>query len=472
MRPTLREALTYLWTDRARKAARELDPPLNAPIHLKEMLDRVGKVTVNFDTFKKELKGICKNQCTGFAFAVFDRDKEKRKDRGGLAVRHFGSTWEIDFTKDTRLNVHSISKTITAAVIVRALHVTNRSLDGPIKQFLPKNWVEALEDLDSIPEFQERDPDFDVLDITFRQLLVHNSGLLEVNDYDRGIDNRSLMAVKQSLLQAQLRSKDPPTYQPSGKRTYQNTNYSLCRMLLPYIDNDGNSDLEKRKLDTMAKDDEATFDGETTRFFIDYVHKYFFAPCGLPGDIVPGPTGPPPFTRYYDFKKVKKDPHSTVWEQEPQQETRWEHVGASSWFMSALEYGRFISGLRFKKIFGKPGERWSPWLTMCDFDFREKPSDKEKDIYRLGMLERRIDHHEPAVVALCKGGGGENVTTGWLAFGDLTAVLLINSKGGTIKGDLPPDEEKNALIGTTALEVAAIDAISIPDRLREKKRRK
>jgi hypothetical protein len=452
MRPTLREALTYLWTDSSLKAARELK--LDSPIHLKEMLGRVGKVTVKFDTFTEELIAICKGQCTGFGFAVFDRDKKKRKGGSGLAVRPLGSTWGIDFTSDTRLNVHSISKTITAAVIVRALHVTNRRLDEPIKGFLPKKWVDDLKSL------KQPDSHFDVLDITFEQLLVHNSGLLNFDPH--GVDNRSLMAVKKSLRRAQK-----GTRQPSGKRTYQNVNYSLCRMLLPYIDNDKNSGLTKKDLDKM---DEATFDSKTTRFFIDYVHKYFFAPCGLPGDIVPGPTGPPPFTRYYDFKK--KD--WTVWEQEPQQETRWEHVGASSWFMSAFEYGRFISGLRFKKIFGKPGERWSPWLTMCDFDLRTTPGEELKDpsdTYRLGMMERKIDNHLPrAVVALCKGGGGENVTTGWLAFGDLTAVLLINSKGGTLlppDGALPPDEDSYDLIGVPALEVAAIAAISIPDRLRK-----
>jgi len=316
---------------------------------------------------------------------------------------------------------------------------------------LPEIWVKALKEL------KQPNSHFDVRDITFRQLLVHNSGLLNFEN-DR-VDNRSLMAVKQSLLQAQIGIREP-----SGKRTYQNTNYSLCRMLLPYVDNDGNSDLERGKLDTMAREHEETFDNKTTRFFIDYVHKYFFAPCGLPGDIVPGPTGPPPFTRYYDFKN--SDPK--VWEQEPQQETRWEHVGASSWFMSAMEYGRFISGLRFKKLFGKPGERWSPWLTMCDFDFSEKPSDEVTDVFRLGMTEFDTEHHEKAVVALCKAGGGGNVTNGWLAFGDLTAVLLINSKGGTIKGRLPRHFDPD-LKGDSALQVAAARAISIPDRLKDKK---
>jgi len=458
MRPTLREALTYLWTDRARKAARELDPPLNAPIHLKEMLNRVGKVTVNFDTFTQVLIDICKDQCTGFGFAVFDRDKEKpfAADGSGDAVRTFGSTWRIGFTKATRLNVHSISKTITAAVIVRALHLKKLSLDLPIGRavpdralgpFLPRDWAADL------------DLDDDVLNITFKQLLVHNSGLKNVTDNDW--DNRSLKAVKESLRRG-IKEK-------LGERTYQNVNYSLCRMLLPYIDNDGDSDLTD-ELDEMNG---KKFDDKTTRFFIDYVHKYFFAPCGLPGDIVPGPTGPPPFTRYYDFK----NPDPSVWEQEPQQETRWEHVGSSSWFMSAWEYGQFISGLRFKRMFGKPGERWSPWLTMCDFDFRKRPSHspKEKVFYRLGMTESKIGHRQPAVVTLCKAGGGGNVTSGWLAFGDLTAVLLINSKGGKInkrKYSLPRDEDSYDLIGVRALEAAAIAATSIPDRLRDDKQLK
>src|SRR5207249_4037379 len=98
--------------------------------------------------------------------------------------------------------------------------------------------------------------------------------------------------------------------------------------------------------------------------------------------------------------------------------------------------------------------------------FRKKPSDKEKDIYRLGMTQSKIGHREPAVRALCKSGGGGNVTSGWLAFGDLTAVLLINSKGGKIKSkySLPRDEDSRDLIGVRALEAAAIVATSIPDR--------
>jgi hypothetical protein len=409
---TLREAFVAAATG---GSARALADKLGVapPISLEAVLRKVSM----FQTFVDVLRDTCIGQCVGFGYAVFDRDRREpfAADGVGLAVRAKGDVPDVPFAADTRLNVHSISKTIAAAMIVRALHLNEDvGLGSAIGPFLRPDW-------EAPPEVKA---------ITFEQLLTHNSGLVDIKS--RSIDERSYVGMKQAVQAGLLQLPD--------QRDYQNVNFSLCRVLLPYVD----GSREALALNTMS---EADFNQWTTDHFINEVRRHLF-PRDLPDDIVPFLNGPTPYTRYYDID------NDDVCDIEPLKATRAEHVGASSWWMSALQYGRFISRLRFRTDYGRRGESWSPWSEISDKAHSIKPSVLKSAVFRLGMTEEEVGDPEPA---LGKSGGGDDgrPTTAWLGIRDLTAVLCINSSGGDFGG------ADDALKALKVLEKAARKAVSV-----------
>ena len=205
-----------------------------------------------FGAFVTSLEANCGGQGIGFGYAVFDRDRVFKTGGDGLAVRAVkkDDIPSVKFTATTRLNVHSISKTICAAI-----------------------------------------------------------------NYDGAVDNRSYTGMKIAVQRGVV--------QPPGMRDYQNVNFALGRVLLPYID--GSRDA--RELNMLP---EPEFNTWTTTHFIDEVRRHLFRFKGA-ARIAPTPNGPRPFTRYYDAD-------TNVCDIEPLPATNPEHVGASSWWISAVEY--------------------------------------------------------------------------------------------------------------------------------------
>jgi CubicO group peptidase (beta-lactamase class C family) len=406
--PTLLDALGPLDTDSTRALAARLEfaPPISVAA--------VVRTSALFSTFVDTLVKTCSGQDLGFGWAVFYRDHPVPFASGGdgLAVRATGKVPDVQFTAQTRLNVHSISKTICAAAVVRALHLNDAvTLDSPIGPFLRSDWDVAA----------------GVGNVTFAQLLLHDSGLIDLTG---PIDERSYAGVKWSV--------EHGLVQLPGLRDYQNVNFSLCRMLLPFID----GARDPHALNAMPETD---FDTWTTDHFIATVRRHLF-PADLPAEIVPEPNGPTPFTRYYDVDD------GTVCDIEPLPQTNRAHVGASSWWMSAIEYGRFISRLRFALDYGAPGEAWSPWAAMSDPARSITPSALKSATYRLGMTEEEVGDAHPAL-AKSGGGGGGRPTTAWLGVRDLTATLCVNATGG----DLFAEDDLAAL---KVLDKAARKAIA------------
>lgn len=71
---------------------------------------------------------------------------------------------EVPFTKDTIMNIGSISKTITGAALMRAVQDKKLSLDENVNRYLP---------------FKVTNPHFPNAPITLRQLATHTSGITD-----------------------------------------------------------------------------------------------------------------------------------------------------------------------------------------------------------------------------------------------------------------------------------------------------
>jgi CubicO group peptidase (beta-lactamase class C family) len=105
---------------------------------------------------------------------------------------------------DARMNLASVSKTITAAGVLHALRAKGLSPETSIGTYLPANWTRGA----------------NVNTITFRQLFTHTSGF-------RDPDTLTYADLKAHVA-AGVRTADQVP-------AYRNTNYALFRVILPYL---------------------------------------------------------------------------------------------------------------------------------------------------------------------------------------------------------------------------------------------
>jgi len=144
-------------------------------------------------------------------------------------------------------NVASISKVITTIGVLQSLANHNRDLDDEIAPFLPPDWTEGN----------------NVDTITFRELLTHRSGFRQGDDSYAGLKAQIAAGVT-TLNKAQA--------------VYNNLNFSIFRVLLPYMEgfNDPGA---------------ATRDAATAAFYVDYIRQNVLEPAGVTGAACKAPAG-------------------------------------------------------------------------------------------------------------------------------------------------------------------------------------
>ena len=117
---------------------------------------------------------------------------------------------EQDFTEDNRYNPASVTKTITAVALLQLLAKRGVSIEDKIWNFLPPDW-------NVHSSFKQ---------INFRQVLSHHSGIkvdVWAADY----------AAVKTVIENGISPADTAT------RAYMNVNYSICRILIAYLDGYG-----------------------------------------------------------------------------------------------------------------------------------------------------------------------------------------------------------------------------------------
>ena len=174
------------------------------------------------------------------------------------------------FLPSTKIPVASVSKVVTTLAGIRVLAKHNISLDSSIGTHLPSDW--------------KLDPY--VASITFRELLSHRSG---IKDY--GNNPQDYAILKTFFTQTVDPTKNTPCQganvvnpanpiNPNDKSPcYSNYNFSIFRVLLPWIDG--------------FVDDPANRAAKLAAAYIKIVQSNVFEPVGAPGvDAKPPATGP------------------------------------------------------------------------------------------------------------------------------------------------------------------------------------
>lgn len=301
---------------------------------------------------------------------------------------------DVKMTSLTRMDVLSMSKTITAAGIVRQLLSNGLTPQEKIGGHLPSYWTVNPK----------------VAKLTFAHVLTHSGGL-------RG-DQANFDQV-QALCAA-------PPGGPVGVGLYQNINYSLLRVLLAYLDPNSGPAFQVLGQIVWAR---PFLSSNTAMAYVNNIQTHILGPSGVTHASV-GPTD-----SLID---------QLMWAAQINQQAEWftdnlghlgdQHdptnayltCGADRWDMSAREYGRFIAHLINNKL--KP----NPWPMMRDT--RTPGATAALPAYpggdaRLGVW--RFQAPDGTGSYYGHNGGWSDAFTGWMAFpGGVNVVFFANSTLG------------------------------------------
>ena len=145
------------------------------------------------------------NAPDGFRFVVCNDTSMLGSGVGGFS-RMAVDPPETPATLEDRLNIASMSKTLTAAAVLSTLQAKNLSPDALVAPFLPPDWTLHAQ----------------VKKLTFRDFLNHRTG------FNEATDRSDYAGIQQSMHQG------PPnpihaTYE------YRNINFAAMRLVLPYL---------------------------------------------------------------------------------------------------------------------------------------------------------------------------------------------------------------------------------------------
>jgi len=293
----------------------------------------------------------------------------------------------------TRMDVLSMSKTITAAGIVRQLLANGCTPAEKIGGHLPSYWTVHPK----------------VAKLTFAQVLTHSGGL-------RG--DQANFDQLQALCAA-------PPGGPVGVGSYQNINYSLLRVLLAYLGPTGQA-LQVLGQTAFTR---PLLSAMTANTYVTNIQTNILGPSGVTDGSV-GPTDSlvdqakwaaqinQQAERFNDNHGHLGDQHNPT--------NAYLTCGADRWNMSAREYGRFVAHLINNKLHP------NPWPIMRDTrtpGIASAPPGYPTGDARLGVW--RFQAPDGTGNYYGHNGGWSDAFTGWMAFpGGINVTFFANSKLG------------------------------------------
>ncbi len=255
------------------------------------------------------------NQSVGWAFALFKGGTHKVSKGGGLATGVNGSlSSPLLMTEHRKVAIGSISKTVTAAATLLALRQQGgrTGIRSIINDFRPSSWNLATKSKN----------------LNFAQILTHRSGLVPFPlQFDpalqgSGPEPNTTSNLKLSLVLGPL--VDPP-----GPSVYQNINYSLMRVLIPYMTSGGilNSGFESAPF----------FDIVLGTLYSQFVKTHLFAPLGISADATPpNKENAVEYVEYFGKDGIFSFPDAG---------TSIFTMGATGWYMSAHQIASMMGQL-------------------------------------------------------------------------------------------------------------------------------
>ncbi|WP_353717849.1 serine hydrolase domain-containing protein [Dyadobacter sp. 676] len=198
--------------------------------------------------FVRILDDSLKDKGFGYSFAVYQKDRMIGSGVGGYQARSIEIQEDKPVTPDTKMQIASMTKTITAAAFLKLAGEKGIKVSDKIIDYLPGTWVKG--------------PNIGL--ITFKDLLTHTSGIVGMGENCRnGAFTENFWPGLKMLVEKGIKTEN------YGTSCYQNANFGLFRVLIPaingvkYTGNDDNDAL-------------LAFDG-----YEEYVRKNIFEKAGI-----------------------------------------------------------------------------------------------------------------------------------------------------------------------------------------------
>ena len=292
----------------------------------------------DLDRFEQNIrKAFAGEKATGYAYAINVDGQLKRSGKGGVAQRARDHVNENDVnvpveqSPTKRMNIASVTKTITAAAVLKAIQdkkspgYPNLTINSKIDPFLPAPWV--------------RGPG--VKELTFKELLSQYSGM---NNNGGATDGKSL---QKWIADGVTREK--------GDFQYINGNIAIFRVILPYM---LASEATRKSWNYLAQYDNVALNLAVSNEFRRIVRETVFEPMGIK-DVEFKSADPVPTLLYNTANEVKGYPVGD-----------WLlSGGGGGWFLSAVDLARFLAHLRYNDKILTPATR----QTMNDFRLGWRP---------------------------------------------------------------------------------------------------
>jgi len=279
-----------------------------------DVLKAADTLVFDMDLFEQDIRDRFDPKTVGYAYAV-NRDGSLQRQGAGGELSQDGTfnglartsvdAPETQQAPDKELHIASVSKTITAVAVLKLLQDTGVGIDNTVGPYLPPEW--ELGD--------------GVGAITFRELMTHRSGL--ANNSKPFSDFASLQAAVAVDIDSDL-TQDPDL--PGLKKfTYQNANYGLFRIIIPYL-----WDINPQ-----------TFPGQDLELVTAAINNYFvqteiFEPMGIVADCKPNDDTQ---TLLYPFPSGNTNGY--------QSKDGCLGCGPGCWYLSVYELANFLANLRF-----------------------------------------------------------------------------------------------------------------------------
>jgi CubicO group peptidase (beta-lactamase class C family) len=221
-------------------------------------------VTLSFNTdgFVAALNTALAANTAGYVMQLRQHGQPIASTQSGWA--HEPSDGSESWAQNVRMHIASCSKLITAIAMTRTLAAHNLPASTPIIDYLPTYWAKG-------PNIEK---------ITFAQLMTHTSGF-------RVTGSDTFYSIMKSQIASGVTNANLGVY------SYQNMNFSLCRILLPVMNG-----VIAANTTFPAPFEDQFWDYVTITAYENYVAQNLFQPAGVSG---PTFTHPDPDALAYAF---------------------------------------------------------------------------------------------------------------------------------------------------------------------------
>jgi CubicO group peptidase (beta-lactamase class C family) len=328
------------------------------------------------ERFGQNIESKLANKCVGFGYFISFNNGEKHYFGSGGEGRRPQDPPAQVFSIFKRMNIASMSKTITAVAAVKLLNEKDILLDSKISTWLPSDWI-----IGTNAEL-----------ITFRELLTHTSGI-------RADEEVTYENLKSAIADGVLMSD-------RGVGAYRNMNYALFRILVPRLSGY-----------TSTSGDPAQ---DYADAYMDYVRKYVLEPSGINNAMCSADTEDPGRQLCYQFPYTGD------------KGTDWGDMTVTNasrgWNLSVAEVKNFINTFEFTETILPAVQRETMKMDLLGFqDYVDTPNKTGKYYFHTGNYPGSINP-------------GEFNGIHAIFDNDVTVVLMINSQAsglsfGNIIGD-------------------------------------